>query len=136
MTIRDSPYVAYAAGVLLCTLALGAAPPARDYQFRHENVLGTSLELCVRADNEEAARSAEGPYTGRDRPTRRRFQRLRSLERIDALTWPSGLRTRAGSRHGRWSSGSRSVSQARAGTATSSVGFAMTRSAGNPTTPT
>ena len=59
MTIRTSPTVARIAGVLLCALAAGAAPAARDYEFRHENVLGTSLELCVRADTEEAARSAE-----------------------------------------------------------------------------
>lgn len=37
-----------------------AAPAGQDYEFRHENVLGTSLELCVRADTEEAARAAEG----------------------------------------------------------------------------
>jgi FAD:protein FMN transferase len=59
MTIRDSPSVACIAGVLLCVLASGAAPPATDYEFRHENVLGTSLELCVRADSVEAAQAAE-----------------------------------------------------------------------------
>ncbi|HEY2154890.1 MAG TPA: DUF2271 domain-containing protein [Isosphaeraceae bacterium] len=35
------------------------APAARDYEFLHDNVLGTSLELSVRADSEEAARAAE-----------------------------------------------------------------------------
>ena len=64
MTIRTSPSVARIAGVLLCALAAGAAPAARDYEFRHENVLGTSLELCVRADTEEAARSAEARALG------------------------------------------------------------------------
>jgi FAD:protein FMN transferase len=64
MTIRIAPSVARIAGVLLCALAAGAAPAARDYEFRHENVLGTSLELCVRADTEEAARSAEARALG------------------------------------------------------------------------
>jgi thiamine biosynthesis lipoprotein ApbE len=64
MTSRISPSVARLAGVLLCALAAGAAPPARDYEFRHENVLGTSLELRVRADTEEAARSAEARALG------------------------------------------------------------------------
>src|SRR3954451_15660253 len=59
MTIRTSSPVPYLAGVLLCALAAGPAPEARDYEFRHENVLGTSLELRVRADTEEAARSVE-----------------------------------------------------------------------------
>ncbi len=59
MAIRFAPCVACIACALLCALAAGAAPAARDYEFRHENVLGTSLELCVRADTEEAARSAE-----------------------------------------------------------------------------
>ena len=39
-------------------------PGGRDYEFRHENVLGISLELCVRADTEEAARSAEARAIG------------------------------------------------------------------------
>lgn len=64
MTIRTFPSVARVAGVLLCALAAGAAPPARDYQFRHENVLGTSLELCVRADTEAAAQAAEARALG------------------------------------------------------------------------
>ena len=65
MTIRTSPLVARIAGVLLCALAAGAAPDARDYEFHYENVLGTSLELCVRADTEEAARAAEARALGR-----------------------------------------------------------------------
>ena len=59
MKIQIPSTFARLTGVLLCALSAGAAPPARDYEFRHENVLGTSLELCVRADTEEAARSAE-----------------------------------------------------------------------------
>jgi thiamine biosynthesis lipoprotein ApbE len=64
MMIRFSPPVVRIAGVLLCALATGAAPAARDHEFHHENVLGTSLELCVRADSEEAARSAEARALG------------------------------------------------------------------------
>ena len=64
MTICTSPSAARIAGMMLCALAAGAVPAARDYEFRHENVLGTSLELCVRADTEEAARSAEARALG------------------------------------------------------------------------
>jgi thiamine biosynthesis lipoprotein ApbE len=65
MTIYNSPSAARLAGLLLtCALAAGAAPEARDYEFRHENVLGTSLELTVRADGEEAARAAEARALG------------------------------------------------------------------------
>ena len=64
MTIPISPFVARVAGVLLCALAAGAVPAARDYEFRHDNVLGTSLELCVRAENDEAARLAEARVLG------------------------------------------------------------------------
>jgi thiamine biosynthesis lipoprotein ApbE len=59
MMIRTAPSVARIAAMLLCALTTGAAPAAQDYEFRHENVLGTSLELCVRADAEEAAQAAE-----------------------------------------------------------------------------
>ena len=33
--------------------------PTREYSFRHENVLGTSLEVRIRATSEESARAAE-----------------------------------------------------------------------------
>src|SRR6516162_3809073 len=49
---------AYLLGALLC----GAGPRtgrAADYEFYHENVMGTSLELRVRAVEEPAARWAE-----------------------------------------------------------------------------
>lgn len=64
MTIRIVPSAVRVAGVLLCVLAAGAEPPDRDYEFRHENVLGTSLELSVRADTEKAARAAEARVLG------------------------------------------------------------------------
>ena len=64
----DGPYFAFGAprlaGLLLSALAAGATPAPRDYEFRHENVLGTSLELIVRADTEEAARLAEARVLG------------------------------------------------------------------------
>jgi thiamine biosynthesis lipoprotein ApbE len=50
--------------LLVLTLASGAAPAARDHEFHHENVLGTSLELCVRADTEERAQAAEARALG------------------------------------------------------------------------
>jgi thiamine biosynthesis lipoprotein len=37
----------------------GPAVASEDFSFYHENVLGTSLELCVRADSLQAARQAE-----------------------------------------------------------------------------
>ena len=61
MTIRTSPSIASISGVLLCVLAGAAVPSAGDYEFRHENVLGTSLELCVRADSDEAAHVGRRP---------------------------------------------------------------------------
>ena len=59
MSIRFSPRPGCIVGALFCALAAGSSPAPRDFEFRHENVLGTSLELCVRADNEEAAGLAE-----------------------------------------------------------------------------
>jgi thiamine biosynthesis lipoprotein len=59
MTKSISPSVARIAGVLLCAVTTGVAGAAGDYEFRHENVLGTSLELRVHADTEDAARSTE-----------------------------------------------------------------------------
>ncbi len=66
MSMCSTPFGARFAGMmmLLCALAAGAAPAARDHEFRHENVLGTSMELCVRADTEDAARSAEARVLG------------------------------------------------------------------------
>lgn len=59
---RTSPPVARIAGVLaflLFTRAGAATPEPRDYEFRHDNVLGTSMDLVVRADTESAATAAE-----------------------------------------------------------------------------
>ncbi len=62
MTIRILRPLARLAGLvlpMLGTLAAAAGPSARDFEFRHENVLGTSLELRVRAATEDAAQAAE-----------------------------------------------------------------------------
>ena len=85
MTIRLSPFFAPIMVVLLCGLATGAAPAARDFEFRHENVLGTSLELCVRADNEEAACLAEARVLNEIDRLAADLQRLRSGKRIPPL---------------------------------------------------
>ena len=47
-------------GVWLCGVCSRSAGAADDFVFYHENVMGTSLELGVRADDAEAARRAEG----------------------------------------------------------------------------
>ncbi len=51
-------------GVWLFALASVGTAAAEDHEFRHENVLGTSLELIVRADSEDAARAAEARALG------------------------------------------------------------------------
>jgi thiamine biosynthesis lipoprotein ApbE len=64
--IRTTRSLARAASTiaLLCALANPAARAAQDYEFPHENVMGTSMELLVRADSEEAARAAEARALG------------------------------------------------------------------------
>jgi thiamine biosynthesis lipoprotein ApbE len=65
-TIRPSPR-RFAATVLcawLCGAGLGAAARAGEFSFFHEEVMGTSLELRVRADGAESARRAEGRALG------------------------------------------------------------------------
>ena len=57
---------------------------AEEFAFYHENVLGTSLALHVRCDN-EAAVAGRGARARRDRPARRHFQRLRSGQRVFPL---------------------------------------------------
>ena len=47
------------AGLFLAHEPSWAAIASEEFSFYHENVLGTSLELCVRADDAEAARQAE-----------------------------------------------------------------------------
>jgi FAD:protein FMN transferase len=59
MTKRFSLSASPIASLMVCALAAGTARGGQDYEYRHENVLGTSLKLCVRANTEEAARSAE-----------------------------------------------------------------------------
>ena len=46
-------------GLILTHALSWPAVASEDFAFYHENVLGTSLELCVRADSPEAARRAE-----------------------------------------------------------------------------
>lgn len=52
------PISAFFLAGLACAYS-AALPTPRDYIFRHENVLGTSLELRVRADTPDAAEKAE-----------------------------------------------------------------------------
>ena len=57
------PHTSRFAVILVCLIVThqlcGSAVASEDFAFYHENVLGTSLELCVRADSPEAARRAE-----------------------------------------------------------------------------
>jgi FAD:protein FMN transferase len=59
MMKRARTFLLAISGMLFCGLAAWPEPGGRVYEFRHENVLGTSLELCVRADTEAAAQRAE-----------------------------------------------------------------------------
>jgi FAD:protein FMN transferase len=70
---------------LIAGTCASAALAAEDYSFYHENVMGTSLELCVRADSPEAARAAENRV-------------LREVDRLAAIF--SGYD--AGSEFSRW----------------------------------
>ncbi len=54
----------YLAGAVLCA-SIPRPARAGDYAFYHENVMGTSLELRVRAVDEAAARRAEKTVLGR-----------------------------------------------------------------------
>ena len=65
MTRRSATLVA-----LLVAWACRPGIAAEDYSFSHDNVMGTSLDLRVRADNAKAARWAE----------------VRVLSEIDRLT--------------------------------------------------
>src|SRR6185312_6480433 len=57
--IRRSRIAFYLLNAWLCAVCCRPALAAENFAFYHENVLGTSLELRVRADNAEAARWAE-----------------------------------------------------------------------------
>ena len=76
MTIRNPPRPAGIVVVLLCALAVGAAPAQRDYVFRHENVLGTSLELCIRADSRGSRWFGRGSRACGDRPARGQYSAI------------------------------------------------------------
>jgi hypothetical protein len=52
-------------GAWLCGAGGRSAGAADDFAFYHEDVMGTSLELRVRADDAEAAREAEGACSAR-----------------------------------------------------------------------
>jgi FAD:protein FMN transferase len=56
---RPARIAALALGAWLCGAGARPAVAAEDFAFYHENVLGTSLELRVRADDAAAARRAE-----------------------------------------------------------------------------
>src|SRR4051794_40196173 len=58
----NSPYPRAASLIAawLCGASASLALAVEDHAFYHENVMGTSLELRVRADGEAAARRAEG----------------------------------------------------------------------------
>ena len=61
-----------AMGVLTWVLCLNAVHASEPFAFHHENVMGTSLELRVLADSEDAARSAED-------------QALREIDRLSKI---------------------------------------------------
>ena len=63
------------AGAILWGAGLQQAR-ADDYAFFHENVMGTSLELRVRAEDEAAARWAEDLRAPPDRSPEHDLQRL------------------------------------------------------------
>jgi thiamine biosynthesis lipoprotein ApbE len=61
---RTSPIAVCLAGAIVVSASCRPANAWEDYSFYHENVLGTSLELCVRAISPDAARSAENRVLG------------------------------------------------------------------------
>jgi thiamine biosynthesis lipoprotein len=69
---RFLPILPRILAALVCGLTPLAARAAEDMGFYHENVMGTSLELHVRADSAEAARGAESRV-------------LREIERLAAI---------------------------------------------------
>ena len=73
----------------LATLLGGAGQDAvfsaEDFAFFHENVLGTSCELRVRADSEDAARCAEERVLSAGRSANPDLQRLRCRQRVQPL---------------------------------------------------
>jgi thiamine biosynthesis lipoprotein len=69
---RPSRITVYVLGAWLCGVGWRSAVAADDFAFYYENVMGTSLELVVRADDAEAARGAEGRV-------------LREIDRLTAI---------------------------------------------------
>ena len=69
----------------LSALTTPAARAAEDFAFYHENVMGTSLELKVRADAIEAARWAEDRVLREIDRAERHLQRLRPDQRVQPL---------------------------------------------------
>jgi thiamine biosynthesis lipoprotein len=69
---RPSRITVYVLGAWLCGVGWRSAVAADDFAFYYENVMGTSLELLVRADDAEAARRAEGRV-------------LREIDRLSAI---------------------------------------------------
>ena len=65
--------------------ASGRGRPAEEFTFHHENVMGTSLELRVRADSAAGRRAAEARVLARDRPPLGDLQRLRPGQRVPPL---------------------------------------------------
>ena len=57
---RSSRLAARVLGVWLCGAVSSTVALAGDFVFQHDNVMGTSLDLRVRADNDSAAHRAEG----------------------------------------------------------------------------
>ncbi|MFI5455735.1 MAG: DUF2271 domain-containing protein [Isosphaerales bacterium] len=55
-----SRILGYLLGLIFLNACFRAAAAADDFAFHHENVMGTSLALCVRADSSQAAKDAEG----------------------------------------------------------------------------
>jgi len=55
----SSRILVYVLGVIVCDAWSRPAVAEDDFAFHHENVMGTSLALCVRADSPEAAKAAE-----------------------------------------------------------------------------
>ena len=56
---QTSRFAVILVGLIITHPLCGPAVASEDFAFYHENVLGTSLELCVRAESPEAARGAE-----------------------------------------------------------------------------
>ena len=61
---QSSRFAPYLVGIIVVSLYGLPAVASDDFGFYHENVMGTSLELHVRCDSEDAARRAEACVLG------------------------------------------------------------------------